>query len=384
MATHPPVAALEALVDRLAQLPPVEAPFLSLYLDARPNQHGQHQIQPFLSKELRSRRRALELSHDHRVSYDRDAERIQRWIDESLPRSANGAAVFACSAAGVFETAAVDPPIESHRLHVGRRPHLYPLMHILDRYRRYVAVVADTVYARIYVFGLNTRLEAHEIKGEDPEAFAGFSNSELRYQRQLEKWYAHNAKEVSQALERIVREERLDTILLAGDEVVLPVLQAELHPSVRSKVVDVMRLDIRTPEAEVLRKSLEAFLRHDAKTDAEKVKQVVNEFRAGGLGVVGVRPTRRALLMGQVDELLLSADPSALSADDAEADEEFRETGEDLRTVTAEELANRARQTDARVTFIEDADLLRAFGGVAARLRFRIVPPGGRNPVPVE
>jgi peptide subunit release factor 1 (eRF1) len=38
----------------------------------------------------------------------------------------------------------------------------------------------------------------------------------------------------------------------------------------------------------------------------------------------------------------------------------------------ADELVTRARQTGARITFIEDASLLAEYGGAAALLRFRI------------
>jgi peptide subunit release factor 1 (eRF1) len=38
----------------------------------------------------------------------------------------------------------------------------------------------------------------------------------------------------------------------------------------------------------------------------------------------------------------------------------------------ADELVARAKQTGARLTFIEDAELLSDYGGVAALLRFRI------------
>ena len=65
MATHAPIAALEALVDRLVEAP-ADAPFLSVYLDGRPNQHGRGQVQPFLGKELRSRRRTLGRHPRHR------------------------------------------------------------------------------------------------------------------------------------------------------------------------------------------------------------------------------------------------------------------------------------------------------------------------------
>jgi peptide subunit release factor 1 (eRF1) len=360
----------------------VEAPFLSVYLDGRPNENGRPRVEPYLTRELRARLRTLGLSPADRGLYEADAARVTAWVRESMPPSANGAAVFACSKAGVFAAVALDAPVGSHRIHIGRRPHLYPLLHVLDRYRRYLAVVADTRRTRVYVFGLNTRLEAHEIVGEGPEGLVGFTNAELRYQRHVEKIQHQNAKEVAAVLDRIVREERLDTVLLAGDDVVLPILRSELSPAVLAKVVDVSHLDARATESQVLRASLEAFQRHDAQTDAEKVAQAVDQYLAGGLGVIGLRATHLALTMGQVDELLLSADPAAIQADEAEIEDEFRAPGEDLATITAEELATRARQTDARITFIEDAERLRPYGGVAGRLRFRIVPPEGRGPVP--
>jgi peptide subunit release factor 1 (eRF1) len=38
----------------------------------------------------------------------------------------------------------------------------------------------------------------------------------------------------------------------------------------------------------------------------------------------------------------------------------------------ADELVTRAKQTSAKVTFIEDAELLQPHGGVAALLRYRV------------
>jgi hypothetical protein len=71
--------------------------------------------------------------------------------------------------------------------------------------------------------------------------------------------------------------------------------------------------------------------------------------------------TLRALANGQVHELVLTADPAALKARDGRHGAEV-----------ADELVARARQTDARVTFIEDASLLASAGGVAGLLRFRV------------
>ena len=86
----------------------------------------------------------------------------------------------------------------------------------------------------------------------------------------------------------------------------------------------------------------------------------MDQFRGGGLAVVGVEDVRRALEWGQADELLVSAtlDQGGPSADQ-----------------TAGDLVALARRTDARVRFIEDSHLLEPVGGVGAHLRYRLAPP---------
>jgi peptide subunit release factor 1 (eRF1) len=88
---------------------------------------------------------------------------------------------------------------------------------------------------------------------------------------------------------------------------------------------------------------------------------MLDAYRAGGLGVVGVDATLGALASGQVHELLIAADPTGLRARDGRPG-----------AAVADELVARARQTDARITFIEDAGLLADAGGVGGLLRFRV------------
>ena len=179
MATQAPIANLEALLDRLVSLPASAAPFVTVYVDARVDGQGQRRLDPALSQELGSRARAL--SPPQRERFEKDAQRIQTWVRESLPKAARAAACFACTDAGVFEAMPLDTPIDGHRVHVGPRPHVYPLMHLLDRYRRYAAVVADTSHVRIFVFGLNTRLAEADLHGVPKKAMDSFSNSQVRF-----------------------------------------------------------------------------------------------------------------------------------------------------------------------------------------------------------
>jgi peptide subunit release factor 1 (eRF1) len=181
-------------------------------------------------------------------------------------------------------------------------------------------------------------------------------------------------------LDRVVREENIEHIVLAGDEVIVPLLREQLPPHLADKVVDILPLDIRTPEHEVLQATLEAMREQDVKDDAAKVKRLMDEYRSGGLAVVGARETLKALEIGQVDELILSAaraeirsdeeEESALLAAGASAGSSARS---ELRSTSlADELIARAQQTSARVTFIEDPALLADIGGVGAMLRYRL------------
>ena len=81
----------------------------------------------------------------------------------------------------------------------------------------------------------------------------------------------HHAKEVVDAVERIVREEGINKILLSGDDVILPLLRDQMPKHVAEKVVDIVKMDMRTPEHDVLDKTIDALREHDAEDDRERV-----------------------------------------------------------------------------------------------------------------
>ncbi len=125
--------------------------------------------------------------------------------------------------------------------------------------------------------------------------------------------------------------------------------------------MEVGDLDMSSPRDRIFRRSLEAMRERDAQDDAERVRRMLDAYRAGGLGVIGVDATLRALANGQVHELIISADRGAL-----------RVRKGIVPTDVADELVARARQTDARITVIDDAALLAEAGGVGGLLRFRV------------
>lgn len=379
-------------LDRLAAFEPAPYPVVSLYLNTQPGPTGRDQFQTFVRKEFAARSRTYPPNSPDRESLDRDLDRISRYLETELQPSANGVAVFACSAGDLFEAVQLDAPIEQHWLYIGDQPHLYPLARVESRYPRYAAVVADTHSARIFVFATGAVVAEREVKGVKTRSSSQGGWSQARFQRHTENFHLQHAKEVVQALDRIVQQEDIDQILIAGDEVITPLLREQMPKHLTEKVGDHFRLDTNAPVAEVINASLEAMERINERTDRDKVEAAIGAYRAGALGVVGAHDTLDALVKGQVDELLISASlrdlekpdtaggaapPSANDAGLAEPIVEPISAGEaaegDPETVRlADELITRARQTGAKVTFVEDASLLADHGGVAGILRFRL------------
>lgn len=356
--TGAPPATVAAEIDRLARFEPVSQPVISLYINLQANERGRDHFMPFVKKELRARARTYSKRPAERDSFDRDVERIETYLSNGVPPSAEGLAIFACAGADdFFEALLLDQPVEN-RLTIAGEPHLYPLARVSAQHPAHAVVIADSHAARLFVFAGSLTLKREVVPGDKIRRTSAGGWSQMRYQRHVEKLQEDHARELVAELERTVRDEDLEFVVLAGDEVNIPIVKGLLSKELAAKVVDILKLEVRTPEHEVMAAAAEALRRHDAQTDAEVVARVLDDYRAGGLGVAGLEETLQALTNGQVDELILTE--GGLAADAG---------------VTADELVARATQTSAGLRIIEDAALLSDVGGVAAALRFRIDTP---------
>jgi peptide chain release factor subunit 1 len=375
---------LENLLEKLSAFEPTDLPVISLYLDAQANEHGRHNFDVFVRKELNERARTYQPNTPARASFDEDMVRINRYLEQEVKAPTRGIVMFTCGGNNdFFQVAQLEVPVEKSRVFVYDRPHVYPLARLLDQYQRYAVVLADTNTARIFVFALGKTLDEREITNIKTNRSQVGGWSQMRYQRHIDNYHQQHAKEVIETLERVVRADGIDFVILAGDEeTIIPLLREQMSKELSEKVIDTISLNVHTPEHELLEATVAAYRKHDAVSDMEKVQHLMNEYRAGGLGVVGVPETLAALNNGQVDELLISAAVANIEFEQKEVEQVMSayaagdSSGKAVvlepRTV-ADELVTRAQQLSAaKVTFIEDQSLLESVGGVGALLRYRI------------
>jgi peptide subunit release factor 1 (eRF1) len=368
---------LRAELDRLAGFARTTWPVLSLYLDMRPDQSGRRNHDIFLRKVFPERSRALH--GDARKSFERDVQRIHGYLESEVAPSVRGLAMFTCSAADdFFQAFQLAAAFDDHSLFTGSLPQLYPLARATDQYPAYAALLVDTNSARLFVFRLGRRDTHEQVTNVKTRRGAFGGPSQARYQRHCENFYLLHMKEVVAILDRVVRDEALDHIVVAADETARPFLMDQLPKHLAEKVIRVLHLPVSTPEHDVLAETLDVMREHDAKTDAERVQAMIDLSAANGRAVVGADATLYGLTAGQVEELIIAARPDVLrlprglSPDSKGLTVDSTAPQADAKQLElAGELVARAQQNAARIRFIEDSALLGTVGGVGAILRFR-------------
>jgi peptide chain release factor subunit 1 len=368
---------IESVLKRLSGVNSSAYPLITVYLNTQPNDTGRDQFAPWLRKQLTERGKTFDLHSQAAKTFQADSQRIELWLRDQLSAASNSVAIFACDAEnGFFEAIQFAAPIDRNELHISDQPYLYPLARLIDQYPRYAAVIADTNSARIVVFGLN-RFEAEtSVQNTKTNRSTVGGWSQARFQRHIDNFHKQHAKEVIAALDRIMQEEGLRQFVLAGDqEVVIPLLKAEMPGRLTDLMVDTLRLDSDDTDNVLLARSMEALRAHDSRRDEDIVEYLIGEYRAGGLAVAGVIETLTALENGQVDELIIAADPAAIETPQealaVASDQAIADTTE-TTSLIANLLVLKAEQTSARLIFVEKVDLLRSLGGCGALLRFRM------------
>jgi peptide chain release factor subunit 1 len=367
-------------LSKLAKFESGHGPCLSVYLRLTPNETGKKDHDVFLKKQFSEHLAVLKPNSDEFISFSADIKKIEEFLDAVDP-SIQGAAIFACSAAGLFETFEFLVPFEQNNFFVFGTPHLYPLVRIVSQNPPLILVAADTNTARIFLFHRGETKRSGEIENVKTNRTEVGGFSQARYQRRIENFHQQHAKEVVAELSKLVESTRADKIILCGDEtVIIPLLRDQLPKELAEMIIGTLPLHVDTPEAELLEAAEHVAKQADTLADKAKIDHLLEENYDGGVGVTGLKKTLAALMNGQVQELYLSANFDDITYNVRDIRELLAnyEPGEDSELpdpwsegMVVDELLKRAADVADGIRFIEDAALLRDSGGVGALLRYQ-------------
>jgi peptide chain release factor subunit 1 len=367
-------------INKLISFERGRGPFVSVYLDTRPDQNGKKDFDVFLRKQINEHLDSFEKDSSEYRSLEADGERIREYA-RSIDPSVEGAAIFACTAAGFFNAFEFHVPFTEDLFFVFDTPHIYPLVRLVSQHPRFAVAQADTNSAHIYVFDRGERFQKQDIQNVKTNRTEVGGWSQMRYQRHIENFHQQHAKEVVAEIEKLVRDERIEKVVLAGDEaVIIPLLLNEMSKELAARVAGTLPLNVNAAENEVFEAANSILKKSDTLEDMEKIKELNEQMYEGGRGVASLEKVLTALLNGQVQELYINADFDAIDFNVGRVSKIFKDyaPGIDERLPSAkqtgpviDEVLKLAIQSADDIRFIEDENLLKEVGGAAALLRYQ-------------
>lgn len=267
---------------------------------------------------------------------------------------------------------------------VGRRPHLQPLVEMLDEHRRRGVVAVTGERARLLEWGEAqlTELEAREIpKGGEsrerkaprnydiPSGQAPTSSGRDQYEQHLDQHRRGFVGEIAGEVADVAERRGWGEILCFGEAKYVSEFEARLGPA-RIAYTEEKNL-IPMPKEEIAERLAVLTGKLNRRRELALLEQAEQAALAGGRGSLGLAETAQALAAGRVDHLLIAG--STLPPDAADTvSAALGSGGVAVASLPAGELLiQRALETGAAITPVEGeaAEKLGARGGAAALLR---------------
>jgi peptide chain release factor subunit 1 len=242
----------------------------------------------------------------------KDVQKLRAWLLEhpDWENGARGLAIFLSNARDLFEVFKVAAPV-STTVAIEATPYLEPLA-VLAPSRAVCVALVERDRARIFC-GNEAALE--EIADERDEEVPGRHDqggwSQPRYQRHIEDHVDRHLGDVAARLLDLYKEGRVERLVIGCTEELLPRVLDHLHSYLRERFAGRVEVDIKTANADDVRKLAAAVLQgEDERREAELFERLRRELAVGGRAAYGLEGTLAALNEARVEVLITRPDLS--------------------------------------------------------------------------
>jgi peptide chain release factor subunit 1 len=359
---------------------------LSLFLNLDPREFAtgaarSTEVRSLLDRAARLIRDDQALAPAARASLRADLERVQAELGQGGldTKGAHGLAVFASSAADLFEVLKLAEPVD-HEPVIADAPFIEPLSAVGPP-ERWCALLVNRRVARLFC-GPGAALEEVELIEDDlrrRHAQGGWSQA--NYQRSIDKDADDHLRHVAKVAFAHLRDDPPVGILIGAPQELAGDFEGHLHPYLRERLAGRLDLDVEHTSADDLRRAVAARIEETERAREDAALARLVEAFAGGAGraASGLPEVLAAVHEQRVEILLVEGGFAApgvlcptcgwLGADGTAtcpADGSATEPVDDLVETAVERSLTQA--ADVRV--LRDRAELASHGRIAAVLRF--------------
>ncbi|HSE41356.1 MAG TPA: Vms1/Ankzf1 family peptidyl-tRNA hydrolase, partial [Acidobacteriota bacterium] len=260
---------------------------------------------------IKIRRKELETekwSPEVKKSVEDDLKKIQEYVTlEFTKEGVTTLAIFSCCALKFWKVVTFQIPIRS-QLVVQAQPFYRPLSAALDQQKRFLFILIERAKARLFEISTGEILEHSDVLDDVPSrvkegGFGGYE--ERRIERHIDDHIRRHFKHVAETADHFSKKYSTDYVILAGSETNTSEFRQYLPNGLSQKVVAVMHEEMTASAKDILEKTMHVEKEMRQKEETQLLNQLFTEVNSGGLGIVGLDSTLRALQRGQVNQLLV-------------------------------------------------------------------------------
>jgi peptide chain release factor subunit 1 len=299
---------------RLARTRPDDAKVLSLFLNLDPREFATApargtEVRSIIDRAARMVREDESLTHAERASLRADLERVQAELGNSAldAKGAHGLAVFASSAAGLFEVLKLSEPVD-HEPVIADAPFVEPLSAI-GAPERWCVVLVNRRTARLFC-GPGDALEEVELVEDDVHGQHDQGGwSQANYQRSVDKEVADHLRRAAEVTFARLKHNLPAGILIGAPQELAGDFEAQLHPYLRERLAGRLDIDVENASPEEVRRAACPRIEQAARAAQDAVLARLAEAFGGGPGraASGLEQVLAAVHEQRVEALLVDA-----------------------------------------------------------------------------
>ena len=247
------------------------------------------------------------------IKLPQDVEAIERFFMQEYDGTGRSVAVFSCAEAGFLRAYPLALPV-SDRVNVSDRPALKPITDLLDNYGGYGVALVDQQGARLFFFHLGELREQEGVMGEavkhvkrgGASTVAGRRGGVAGRTRAMEETVDRNIKESTEFASRFFEENHVRRVLIGGTDANAALFRAALPKAWQSLVKGTFAMSMTASHAEVQERAMQIGLESERLREEQLVNDLVTAAAKGGLAVVGLADTLKAVNEDRVLNLVVA------------------------------------------------------------------------------
>jgi peptide subunit release factor 1 (eRF1) len=243
-------------------------------------------------------------------SLSADVERLQTYVEQELDPAAKGVVVVANHHHNVFRPVPLDLRVPTS-VTTSAIPSLRHLAHATESERPYAVLVADQLEAFLWLMTWQTWERGVQLESNDyPRHQQQGGWSQRRYQNRANERVEAFARTIAEEIRQELGEgdKAIPYLIIAADEPISSAVEAELHPTVKERILARIKLSVDATPTDVATATEPLIDEAERKRELELVRTVRDGVGANAQGVAGAEDTLTALQTGQVMTLVMNDD----------------------------------------------------------------------------